>query len=54
MKVGDKVIIKFSGFESTISEVITCPHCVVYKIEPKDPNDFGAGWYFKHMMKPTK
>jgi len=44
LKVGDKVQVKRTEHISTISEVVKCPHCYVYRLsEPQ----FEFNWHFR-------
>ena len=54
LEVDQKVRVKFTGHQATISKVVDKDslgqklHCLCYHIEPKDPKNAGGHWYFSH------
>lgn len=54
LSVNTPVIVKRTGHKAIISKVVGRPkilHCTCYHIEPKDPEDLGGHWYFRHNLE---
>lgn len=45
-----KVRIRSTGHEAVISKISkpVTEHCLIYNVQPEDPNDYGGYWYFSH------